>query len=71
MAAGEASVDRFPLTVRAVRIIFPMTGFLVLSAWALGVLNSHRRFLLPYLSPMVWNAAIVTALVAPSAARDS
>ena len=63
VAAGEASVDRFPLTVAAVRIVFPMTGFLVLSAWALGVLNSHRRFLLPYLSPLVWNAAIITALV--------
>ncbi len=63
VAAGEASVDRFALTVRAVRIIFPMTGLLVLSAWALGVLNSHRRFLLPYLSPLVWNASIVIALL--------
>ena len=63
VAAGEASVDRFPLTVAAVRIIFPMTGLLVLSAWALGILNSHRRFLLPYLSPLVWNAAIVTAIL--------
>ncbi len=63
VAAGEASVDRFALTVRAVRIIFPMTGLLVLSAWALGVLNSHRRFLLPYLSPLVWNASIVCALL--------
>ena len=62
-AASGAPVDRFALTVRAVRIIFPMTGLLVLSAWALGVLNSHRRFLLPYLSPLVWNAAIVAALV--------
>jgi putative peptidoglycan lipid II flippase len=44
VAAGELSIDRFPLAVRAVRIIFPMTGILVLSAWALGVLNSHRRF---------------------------
>ncbi|MCP3964374.1 MAG: murein biosynthesis integral membrane protein MurJ [bacterium] len=63
VAAGEMSIDRFVLTVRAVRIIFPMTGVLVLSAWALGVLNSHRRFLLPYLSPLVWNAAIVSALI--------
>lgn len=63
VAAGEATVDRFALTVQAVRIIFPMTGLLVLSAWALGVLNSHRRFLLPYLSPLVWNASIVGALL--------
>lgn len=56
-------VDRFELTVAAVRIIFPMTTFLVLSAWALGVLNSHRRFFLPYFAPVLWNAAIIAALV--------
>lgn len=58
-----SAVDRFALTVRAVRIIFPMTAFLVLSAWALGVLNSHRRFFLPYFAPVVWNMAIIGALV--------
>lgn len=57
-----AEVDRYALTVTAVRILFPMTGVLVLSAWALGVLNSHRRFFLPYFAPVVWNSAIVAAL---------
>ncbi len=63
IAAGSASVDRFALAVAAVRIIFPMTGVLVLAAWALGVLNSHRRFLVPYLAPVAWNAAIVAAVL--------
>lgn len=62
VAAGEATVDRYELAVAAVRWIFPMTGLLVLSAWALGVLNSHRRFFLPYVAPVAWNAAIVAAL---------
>ena len=62
VAAGEAAVDRFPLAVRAVRIVFPMAGLLALSAWCLGVLNSHRRFFLPYLAPAVWNAAIIAVL---------
>lgn len=62
VAAGTAGVDRFPLAVAAVRFIFPMTGLLVLSAWAMGVLNSHRRFFLPYFAPVVWNAAIIAAL---------
>jgi putative peptidoglycan lipid II flippase len=57
------TVDRFELTVAAVRIIFPMTAFLVLSAWALGILNSHRRFFLPYFAPVLWNVAIIAALV--------
>lgn len=56
-------VNRYELAVSAVRIIFPMTGLLVLSAWALGVLNSHRRFLVPYLAPVFWNASIIAALV--------
>ena len=60
---GELSIDRYPLAVSAVRIIFPMTGVLVLSAWALGVLNSHRRFLISYTAPAIWNAAIIAALV--------
>lgn len=62
VTAGEMSVDRFALTVSAVRIIFPMTGILVLSAWALGVLNSHRRFFLPYFAPVLWNGAIIATL---------
>jgi putative peptidoglycan lipid II flippase len=64
IAAGELTVDRFELAVTAVRIIFPMTGVLTLSAWALGVLNSHRRFFLPYVAPVAWNAAILAGLAA-------
>jgi putative peptidoglycan lipid II flippase len=56
-------VNRYELAVAAVRIIFPMTGFLVLSVWALGILNSHRKFLVPYIAPVAWNAAIIAALV--------
>jgi putative peptidoglycan lipid II flippase len=67
VAAGEIDVDRFELTVRVVRVIFPMTAFLALGAWALGVLNSHRRFLLPYVAPVAWNVAIVTALCGAAA----
>lgn len=56
-------VNRFELAVTAARIVFPMTGFLVLSVWALGVLNSHRKFFVPYFAPVVWNAAIIGSLV--------
>jgi putative peptidoglycan lipid II flippase len=56
--------QRRELLIAVVRILFPMTGVLVLSAWALGILNSHRRFFLPYFSPVLWNAAIIAAFVA-------
>ena len=63
VAAGTLAVNRFDLTVTGVRILFPMTGILVLSVWALAVLNSHRRFFLPYFAPVLWNAAIIGTLI--------
>jgi putative peptidoglycan lipid II flippase len=62
VAAGLAEVDRYRLAVTAVRIVFPMTAVLVLSAWSLGVLNSHRRFFLAYFAPVLWNTSIILAL---------
>jgi putative peptidoglycan lipid II flippase len=58
------------LTVRLVRILFPAIGFLVLGAWCLGVLNSHRRFFLPYIVPILSSAAISIALIATGSERD-
>jgi putative peptidoglycan lipid II flippase len=49
-------------TIQMVRIMFPGVGVLVLSAWCLGILNSHRRFFLPYAAPILWNAAMIAAL---------
>ncbi len=63
VAADELSVDRFELAVTAIRILFPMTAFFALSAWTLCVLNSHRRFFLPYVAPVLWNTAIIGSLL--------
>lgn len=52
------------LTIRLVQIFFPGTGLLVLSAWCLGILNSHRKFFLSYVAPVVWNVAQIAALLA-------
>ena len=51
------------ITVACVRIIFPMTGILVLSAWTLGILNSHRKFFIAYFAPVLWNAAMIGTLL--------
>lgn len=51
------------LTVTLVRLIFPGTGVLVLSAWCLGILNSHKKFFLSYAAPVVWNGCIIAALL--------
>jgi putative peptidoglycan lipid II flippase len=56
--------ERRELAIQVTRIIFPMTGMLVLSAWALGILNSHRKFFIPYVAPVIWNGAMIATLIA-------
>ena len=51
------------LTIALVRVLFPGVALLVLSAWCLGVLNSHRKFFLSYVSPVLWNAALIAAAI--------
>jgi putative peptidoglycan lipid II flippase len=62
--------QRRELMIAVVRILFPMTGVLVLSAWALGILNSHRKFFVPYFAPVLWNASIIGTLLALGARLD-
>jgi putative peptidoglycan lipid II flippase len=61
IAAGFHGARR-ELTITLVRILFPGAGLLVLSAWCLGILNSHRRFFLSYSVPVLWNAAMIGAM---------
>ncbi|HEX7363184.1 MAG TPA: murein biosynthesis integral membrane protein MurJ [Bryobacteraceae bacterium] len=55
--------ERRALTIQIVRILFPGAGLMVMSAWCLGVLNSHRRFLLSYTAPVMWNAAMIATML--------
>src|ERR1700737_2016298 len=52
------------LTIQLVQIFFPGIALLVLSAFCIGVLNSHHRFFLSYVAPVVWSAAVIAALIA-------
>ena len=59
--------EKLDLTVDLIKITTAGIGFLVLAAWCLGVLNSHRKFFLSYVAPVLWNAAqIVILLIAIS-----
>jgi putative peptidoglycan lipid II flippase len=64
LLAPGFSDETLDLTVDLVRITTAGVGFLVLSAWCLGVLNSHRRFFLSYVAPVLWNAAQIAVLAA-------
>ncbi|MGQ0432657.1 MAG: murein biosynthesis integral membrane protein MurJ [Microthrixaceae bacterium] len=57
---------RLELAVTLLRIMFPGVALLVLSAFCLGVLNSHRRFFLSYVSPVMWNASQIAFVVGAS-----
>src|SRR3989449_6477895 len=61
--AGGFQDERRDLTIKLVRIFFPGAGLLVLSAWCLGILNSHHRFFISYTAPVAWNLAIIAALI--------
>lgn len=60
---AETGPAAFAKAVQLTRILFPSTGLLVLSAWCLGVLNSHRKFFLSYAAPVMWNLAQIAVLV--------
>jgi putative peptidoglycan lipid II flippase len=60
---AQTGPEVFAKTVQLTRILFPSTGLLVLSAWCLGILNSHRRFFLSYAAPVVWNLAQIAVLL--------
>ena len=51
------------LTLSLVRILFPGAALLALSAWCLGILNSHRRFFISYTAPVAWNLVMIASLV--------
>lgn len=55
--------DKRQLTIHLVQILFPGAGLLVLSAWCLGILNSHKKFFLSYTAPVLWNVAMIGAML--------
>jgi putative peptidoglycan lipid II flippase len=60
---GGYEGEKLDIAIRLTRILFPGAGIFVLSAWCLGILNSHRRFFLSYVAPVFWNVAMIVALV--------
>ena len=55
--------EKRELTIKIVQILFPGTGFLVMSAWCLGILNSHKKFFLSYVARVIWNVTIIATLM--------
>lgn len=70
LIARGASAPRVDLIAELVRIMAPGIGFIVFAAWCLGILNAHRDFFLSYVAPMLWNVAIIAAVVGWSLRTD-
>ena len=55
--------EKSQLVVHLVQIMFPGVGLFVMSAWCLGILNSHRLFFVSYVAPVLWNLAMIGTLL--------
>jgi len=62
--AFAANPEKFALTVRLTRLMFPYLAFISLAALAQGVLNASHRFLLAAATPIALNLCIVLGTVA-------
>lgn len=63
LLAGGFEGSTAELTTRLTRVLFPMTGVMVLSGWCLGVQNAHRRFFWSYASAALWSIAQIGVLL--------
>jgi putative peptidoglycan lipid II flippase len=51
------------LTVGLSRVLFPIVVVLGLNGLLVGMLNAHDHFVVPALSPLVWNLVIIAGLI--------
>jgi putative peptidoglycan lipid II flippase len=53
--------EKFSLTIRLIRVMFPFLLFISIAALAMGILNSLRSFFLPALAPAFFNLALIAS----------
>jgi putative peptidoglycan lipid II flippase len=56
--------QKLALAISLVRVLFPGAALLAISAWCLGILNSHRKFFISYTAPVAWNFVMIVTLIA-------
>lgn len=62
LVAPGFEAETIALAVQLTRIMFPSVAVLGLAGIFMGILNSHDRFGLPALAPIVWNVVIIGAV---------
>jgi putative peptidoglycan lipid II flippase len=66
---GDPGGD-FELAVGLSRVLFPIVVLLGLSGIVVAILNSYEKFVVPALTPVLWNVAIVVGLAIGVPAAD-
>lgn len=67
MAGFLRDATQFALAVDLTRIVFPYAACISLVALAAGVLNVHNRYAVPAFTPVLLNAALITAALLAAA----
>lgn len=63
-AQGYADIPgKFEITILMTRVMFPYLGFISVAALMQGVLNSHEKFLLPAVTPILFNLTLAGVAV--------
>lgn len=63
LVARGAGEERADLIASLLRVMAPGVGFIAFAALCLGILNAHRDFFLSYVAPVLWNVAIIIAVL--------
>jgi len=63
LVADGFTGEKYTLTVRLTRVLFPFVAFVALVSWAEGLLNHRGHFFVPKVAPGLVSAAMVLAVV--------
>ncbi|MCM8798108.1 MAG: murein biosynthesis integral membrane protein MurJ, partial [Candidatus Omnitrophica bacterium] len=55
--------EKYQVTVKLTRIIFPYIFFIALTAFLMGVLHTHQSFISPAFSPVMLNLALILGVL--------
>jgi len=67
IASGFKSSDTYSMSVVLTRMMFPYIGFISMVSLAAGILNTHKKFLIPAFTPVLLNLGMITGslVIAP------
>ena len=58
-ATNQLSADQLPEVAKLMRLVLPAQVFFVLGSLLMAVQYTHKRFLIPALAPLIYNASII------------